>query len=61
VSTTTRLDPLRMLPATTSADVSTTGNASFSLGGAASAQAGVFSSDVGANFDFSSRLVFDSD
>jgi Contractile injection system tube protein len=60
VSTTTRLDPLRMLRATTSADVSTDANASFSLGGAASAQAG-FSSDVGANFDFSSRLVFDSD
>ncbi|HXW24146.1 MAG TPA: hypothetical protein VEK73_05320 [Xanthobacteraceae bacterium] len=59
VSTTTRLDPLRMLRSTTSADVSTDANASFSLGGAARAQAG-FSSDVGASFNFNSQLVFDS-
>jgi hypothetical protein len=60
VSTTTRLDPLRMLPATTSADVSTDASASFSLGGAASVGAG-FSSDVGTSFNFNDQLVFDSD
>jgi hypothetical protein len=59
LSTTTRLDPLRMLRATTSADVSTGANASFSLGGAASAGSG-FSSDVGASFNFSDQLVFDN-
>jgi len=58
-STTTRLDPLRMLPSTTNADVFTGENASFSLGGAASASAG-FSSDVGASFDYGDQLVFDS-
>lgn len=60
VSTTTRLDPLRMLRATTSTDVSTGASASFSLGGAASVGSG-FSSDVGGNFNFSNQLVFDSD
>ncbi len=60
VSTTTRLNPLRMLPATVSTDVSTGVNASFSLGGAANAGAG-FSSDVGTSFNFSDRLVFDQD
>ena len=59
ISTTSRLDPLRMLRATTSSDVSTHANASFGLGGAASMGAG-FSSDVGAKFNFSDRLVFDS-
>jgi hypothetical protein len=59
-STTTRLDPLRMLPSTTSADVSTGENASFSLGGAASVSSG-FSSDVGASFDYREQLVFDGD
>ncbi|HUI94629.1 MAG TPA: hypothetical protein VLX44_02655 [Xanthobacteraceae bacterium] len=58
-STTTRLDPLRMLPSTTSADVFTGENASFSLGGAATASAG-FSSDVGASFDYGNLLVFDA-
>ncbi len=60
VSTTTRLDPLRMLRATTSTDVSTDAGASFSLGGAASVGSG-FSSDVGSSFNFSDQLVFDSD
>jgi len=59
VSITNRLDPLRMLRTTTSSDVSPRANASFGLGGAASTGAG-FSSDVGANFNFSDRLVFDS-
>ena len=60
VSTTARLDPLKMLPATIGSDVSVGANASFSLGGAATAQSG-FSSDVGASFSFNERLVFDSD
>lgn len=60
VSTTARLDPLKMLPATIGSDVSVSENASFSLGGAATAQSG-FSSDVGASFSFNERLVFDSD
>jgi hypothetical protein len=60
VSTTARLDPLKMMPATVGSDVSVGANASFSLGGAAQAQSG-FSSDVGASFSFNDRLVFDSD
>jgi len=60
VSSTSRLNPLRMLPATTNADLSTGVNASFSLGGAAAASTG-FSSNVGTQFNFSDRLVFDSD
>lgn len=60
VSTTVTLDPLSMVPATVGSDVSVDANASFSLGGAAQAQSG-FSSDVGANFSFNDRLVFDSD
>jgi hypothetical protein len=60
VSTTTALNPLRMLPATVSADVSTGVNASFNLGGSANAGPG-FSADVGASLDFSARLVFDDD
>jgi hypothetical protein len=60
VSSTKRLNPLRMLPATVGTDVSTGANASFSLGGAANAGSG-FSSDVGASFHFSDRLVFDHD
>jgi hypothetical protein len=59
-SSTARLNPLRMLPTTTSADVSTDVNASFNLGGAATSTTG-FSSDVGAQFSFSDRLVFDND
>lgn len=58
VSSTTRLDPLRMLPATVSTDVNTGPSASFSLGGAAKAGLGL-SSDVGTSFHFSDRLVFD--
>ena len=60
VSTTSRLNPLKMLPATVGSDVAVGGNASFSLGGAATAQSG-FSSNVGARFSFNERLVFDSD
>jgi hypothetical protein len=60
VSTTTRLNPLRMLPATVSTDVSTGQNASFQLGGAANVGSG-FSTDVGASFSFSDRLVFDQE
>jgi hypothetical protein len=59
ISTTTRLNPLRMLPATTGADLSTGPNASFSLGGAAVASAGI-STDVGATFNFNDRLVFNN-
>lgn len=60
VSTTANLNPLSILPATTSADISTGANASFSLGGAAASNAG-FSSNVGSQTSFSDRLVFDSD
>jgi hypothetical protein len=60
VSSTTNLDPLRMVRTTVSTDVATGANSSFSLGGTASAQVG-FSSDVGANFNFSDQLVFDTD
>jgi hypothetical protein len=60
VSTTTRLDPLRLLRATTSAGVSTGANASFALGGAAAGRSG-FSANVGASFNFADVLVFDAD
>ncbi len=60
VSTTTRLNPLRMMPATVSTNVSTGQNASFRLGGAANVGSG-FSTDVGASFNFSDRLVFDQE
>ena len=62
VSTTARLDPMRMLRATVGADVSTFNGASFSLGGAANntSSAG-FSADVGAKFSFRDRLTFDND
>lgn len=62
VSTTAQLDPLKMLPATVGADVSTGAGASFSLGGSANSSASAgFSADVGAKFRFSDRLSFDSD
>jgi hypothetical protein len=60
VSSTARLDPLRMMRATNGVDVSTGSNASFSLGGAASANTG-FSTSVGANASFADQLVFDND
>ena len=62
VSTTAQLDPLKMMPATLGADVSTGAGASFSLGGSAnsSASAGL-SADVGAKVRFSDRLRFDID
>lgn len=60
VSTTAQLNPLRMLPATVGTDVSVGVNASFSLGGAATAPSG-FSTNVGANVSLTDSLVFDSD
>lgn len=61
-SSTANLNPLRMLPSTSSADVATFSGASFSLGGAANntGSAGL-STDVGAQFSFTSRLTFSSD
>jgi hypothetical protein len=60
VSTTALLDPLKMLPATVAADVSTGVNASFSLGGSVSSSASAgLSADVGVDFRFSDRLSFD--
>src|SRR5271163_1189249 len=60
VSTTTQLDPMRMLPATVGSDVAAGANASFGLGGVATAPSG-FSTNVGASFSFSDRLTFDGD
>jgi hypothetical protein len=60
VSTTAQLDPMRMLPATVGSDVAAGANASFGLGGVATAPSG-FSTDVGASFSFSDRLTFDGD
>ncbi len=60
VSTTAQLNPLRMLPATVGTNVSVGVNASFGLGGVATAPAG-FSTDVGANVSLTDSLVFDSD
>jgi hypothetical protein len=60
LSTTAQLNPLRMLPATVGTDVSVGANASFSLGGAATAPSG-FSTNVGANVSLTDSLVFDSD
>src|SRR5208283_3737364 len=62
ISTTAQLDPMRIVPATVGADVSTSAGASFSLGGSAnsSTSAGL-SADVGVNFRFSDRLTFDND
>jgi hypothetical protein len=59
-SSTARLNPLSMMSSTTGTDVSTGVNASFSVGGAATAAVG-FSTDVGADFNFSDVLVFDGD
>jgi hypothetical protein len=62
VSTTAQLNPLKMMPATVGADVSTGAGASFSLGGSANSSASAgFTADVGAKFRFSDRLSFDSD
>jgi hypothetical protein len=62
VSTTNRLNPMQMMPATVGTDVATFNGASFSLGGAAksSGSAGL-STDVGAKFNFGDRLMFNSD
>ncbi len=62
VSSTARLDPMRMLPATVGADVSAFAGASFSLGGSSnSAESAGLSADVGVKFSFKDRLTFDSD
>lgn len=61
-STTANLNPLQMLPATVSTDVSTFAGASFSLGGAANSTGSAgLSSDVGTQFNFSDRLTFSND
>jgi len=61
-STTLRLDPMRMLPSTSGADVAVHAGASFSLGGSANTESGAgFTADVGAKFSFRDRLTFDSD
>ena len=61
-STTANLNPLRMLPATVSTNVSTFGGASYSLGGMAKSTGSAgLSTDVGAQFRFSDRLTFNSD
>ncbi|MGA7830716.1 MAG: hypothetical protein WCA21_07140 [Terracidiphilus sp.] len=61
-STTANLNPLQMMPATSSADVATFSGASFSLGGAANSTGSAgLSTDVGTQFNFSDRLTFSSD
>lgn len=61
VSSTSRLNPMQMLPATIGTDVSTAAG-SFSLGGAANAAGpSGLSTDVGMQFSFSDRLTFSSD
>jgi hypothetical protein len=61
-SSTAKLNPLGMLPATSATDVATFNGASFSLGGAANntGSAGL-SANVGTQFSFASRLTFSSD
>jgi hypothetical protein len=62
VSTTARLNPLQMLPATVGTDRSTFAGASFSLGGASNSTGSAgLSTDVGAQFSFKDRLTFSSD
>jgi hypothetical protein len=62
VSTTMNLNPMQMLPSTVSTNVATFGGATYSLGGAAQSTGSAgMSSDVGAQFNFSDRLVFNSD
>ena len=61
ISSTGRLNPMQMLPATVGTDVSTAPG-SFSLGGAANAAGpSGLSTDVGMQFSFSDRLTFSSD
>ena len=61
-STTGNLNPLQMMRSTTSAGITTTGSASFSLGGAAnsSGSAGL-ATNVGGPSSLSDRLTFSSD
>ncbi len=62
VSSTGRLNPMQMLAATVSSDVSTSTGASFSLGGAAkSTGSSGLSTNVGSQFSFKDRLTFNSD
>jgi hypothetical protein len=61
-STTANLNPLRMVAATSSADVATYNGASFNVGGAAlSTGSAGLSADVGQQFDYSARLTFSRD
>jgi len=61
-SSTANLNPLRMLPATSGADVSSFAGASFSLGGAANSSGSMgLSTNVGAQFSFRKRLTFSND
>lgn len=61
-SSTTQLNPMRMLPATVGADISAHAGATFSLGGYAQNETGAgLSADTGATFSFRERLTFDSD
>jgi hypothetical protein len=62
VSSTSNLNPLHMLPAASSANISSFDGASFSLGGAANSNGSAgLSTDVGTNFSFNSRLTFSYD
>jgi len=62
VSGTANLNPLQMVPATVSTDVSAFDGASFSIGGAANSTGSAgLSTDVGGSFSFSDRLTFSSD
>jgi hypothetical protein len=59
---TSSLNPLQMLPATSAADRATYSGASFSLGGAANSTGSAgLSTDVGTQFSFSKRLTFSND
>lgn len=61
-SSTANLNPLTMVPATVSTDVSVFEGASFSIGGAANSTGSAgLSADVGGSFSFSDRLTFSSD
>ena len=60
MSSTAQLDLLRIVRATSGANVSTDANSSFGPGGTANSTSG-FSTSVGANFNFNDQLMFDND
>jgi hypothetical protein len=61
-SSTASLNPLQMLSSTVGASVSTSGSASFSLGGAAlNTGSSGLSTNVGTQLSLSNRLTFSSD